>query len=388
MSDVSQGPGWWQASDYKWYPPESHPDAASSVSLKEAETTLPPTTETSPSSAAGVAPAAGWVSPAPETDAWIRDLQLLASPSAAPPPSLAADDDFTLHVNPSAPPRRRRRGLATALAAVGGATLLAASLVIALGGGAKADAQAAVLKAVNSTLTGRTADVTLSLTGTVGSSAITSSGSGSIDFTQNAMQMDMLLESAGQQETVNEIYVGGTIYEAVPGMERVTPGKSWISLDMAAIAHAGGNGSTDGLASETDPTTMLRLLSEEGNSVVALGPSTVDGTAVQGFSVSVSPSKLRSDLAAANLPSWMRQALSYLNFEALNFKVYVDGQGLLQSESVSTSLSVGSTSMSLAETLEFSDYGTPVTVAAPPASEVISLQQFLQDAEANSGAAP
>jgi hypothetical protein len=26
MSDVSQGAGWWQASDGKWYPPESHPD--------------------------------------------------------------------------------------------------------------------------------------------------------------------------------------------------------------------------------------------------------------------------------------------------------------------------------------------------------------------------
>lgn len=26
MSDTSQGEGWWQASDAKWYPPESHPD--------------------------------------------------------------------------------------------------------------------------------------------------------------------------------------------------------------------------------------------------------------------------------------------------------------------------------------------------------------------------
>jgi len=25
MSDTSQGPGWWLASDGKWYPPESHP---------------------------------------------------------------------------------------------------------------------------------------------------------------------------------------------------------------------------------------------------------------------------------------------------------------------------------------------------------------------------
>jgi uncharacterized RDD family membrane protein YckC len=26
MSDVSQGPGWWQASDLKWYPPEEQPN--------------------------------------------------------------------------------------------------------------------------------------------------------------------------------------------------------------------------------------------------------------------------------------------------------------------------------------------------------------------------
>lgn len=26
MSEQSQGPGWWQASDDKWYPPETHPD--------------------------------------------------------------------------------------------------------------------------------------------------------------------------------------------------------------------------------------------------------------------------------------------------------------------------------------------------------------------------
>ncbi len=28
MSDVSQGPGWWMASDGKWYPPELHPNYA------------------------------------------------------------------------------------------------------------------------------------------------------------------------------------------------------------------------------------------------------------------------------------------------------------------------------------------------------------------------
>ncbi len=32
MSDISRGPGWWIASDGKWYPPESHPDAVAARS--------------------------------------------------------------------------------------------------------------------------------------------------------------------------------------------------------------------------------------------------------------------------------------------------------------------------------------------------------------------
>jgi hypothetical protein len=31
VSDLSQGPGWWLASDGKWYPPETHPSAGSNV---------------------------------------------------------------------------------------------------------------------------------------------------------------------------------------------------------------------------------------------------------------------------------------------------------------------------------------------------------------------
>lgn len=33
MSDVSQGPGWWIASDGKWYPPELHPSVQSQTQV-------------------------------------------------------------------------------------------------------------------------------------------------------------------------------------------------------------------------------------------------------------------------------------------------------------------------------------------------------------------
>lgn len=44
MSDVSQGPGWWQASDGKWYPPEQAPGAQPT----SAPPTTPPTTPPAP----------------------------------------------------------------------------------------------------------------------------------------------------------------------------------------------------------------------------------------------------------------------------------------------------------------------------------------------------
>ena len=31
MTDGPQGPGWWQASDLKWYPPEKRPDYAAAL---------------------------------------------------------------------------------------------------------------------------------------------------------------------------------------------------------------------------------------------------------------------------------------------------------------------------------------------------------------------
>ena len=70
MSEVSQGPGWWQASDLKWYPPELHADYVAP---------LPPVTPTLP-------PPPGWpsVPPPPPRRPADRPPPETATP---PPPS-------------------------------------------------------------------------------------------------------------------------------------------------------------------------------------------------------------------------------------------------------------------------------------------------------------
>jgi TM2 domain-containing membrane protein YozV len=41
MSDVSQGPGWWQASDAKWYAPDLHPDYQASSPVDQLAVSSP-----------------------------------------------------------------------------------------------------------------------------------------------------------------------------------------------------------------------------------------------------------------------------------------------------------------------------------------------------------
>jgi hypothetical protein len=129
------------------------------------------------------------------------------------------------------------------------------------------------------------------------------------------------------------------------------------------------------------------LLTQQGNEVHQLGSSTLDGVSVQGYSVSISKPQLSADLASANLPSWLRSALASVNLGTLNFQVYVDNQGRLRSETTSMNLSVASAPLSVSETLNFSNYGSPVDIVPPPSGQVISFEQFLQDAAAATGPA-
>ncbi|MHB1582152.1 MAG: hypothetical protein ACYC0E_00180 [Acidimicrobiales bacterium] len=97
MSDVSQGPGWWLASDGRWYPPETHPQYRAAA-----------TTVAEPGAATGSDPAAGSATPATGSDpaamaTTATDAATTApgEPAAGTAPAGAADEQpgwATTHV--------------------------------------------------------------------------------------------------------------------------------------------------------------------------------------------------------------------------------------------------------------------------------------------------
>ncbi len=79
MSDVSRGPGWWMASDGKWYPPESHP------TFQPPPPPPPPTPPPSPPSPFSAPPSPFSAPPGPGP----YPVGSAPYPYAASPPSLS-----------------------------------------------------------------------------------------------------------------------------------------------------------------------------------------------------------------------------------------------------------------------------------------------------------
>ena len=284
--------------------------------------------------------------------------------------------------------RRRRRTVTALLAGTVLIVALATTAVVVLGGSSGAGAEALVVSSVQNSLAGRSAHMTVDLSGTAAGQALSATGSGDIDFAANAASFSIDMTAAGQQLSMQEVVVGQTIYIGgqlgAAALAQVAPGKSWMSVDLSSIASAAGQ-SAGSLGTGSNPAAMLRLLAERGNTVVPTGTSTVDGTTVQGYDVTFDPARIRSELSNPSLPSWIRQATSSVDFGHLTMQVFIDGANLLRQMRMDMHMSVAGHDVAISETTGFSDYGTPVTVTAPPPDEVLSVQQLLEASGQSSG---
>jgi hypothetical protein len=254
--------------------------------------------------------------------------------------------------------------------------LLVAGALVIFGGGKSASAE--VIDAVNSTLGDKTAQITLNESIGTANTALTGKGTGAIDFTHETLQLQMTVSADGQEVPIVADYLGSVIYEKVPGLDQITPGKSWISIDLSSLPSTSSPDPTAQGVGD-NPSVMLRMLAQQGNKVVALGPSTLDGVDVNGYAVTVTAANVSEELKNAGFPASVRRSLVGSKAQDINLKVFADHSDLLRSFEFQTTQSTGSSGpINVDETIGFSHYGTPVSVPPPPADQVVSFEQFLQ----------
>jgi hypothetical protein len=275
------------------------------------------------------------------------------------------------------PPRSLRRGRLVLVMAMAAATgLIAVILALVVPGGTRS-AQAAVIASVNNAVASKTARA--SMTMNINSGQITSTGSGALDFTNGAMDMTMDMSSIQQGMTIRVIYLAGKIFEQFPQISQLYPGKTWLSLDLSGLTNVGGG--TGALSVGGNPMAMLRLLAQQGANVTPVGNSEIDGVPAKGYAVTIDSAFIDKQISAANVPSWMRQAISNVNFQDAVQTVFIDNSGKLIRDALHMVISIPAAhqpAVTIDETLDLSDYGAPVSITSPPASQVLDFQQFLQ----------
>jgi hypothetical protein len=235
------------------------------------------------------------------------------------------------------------------------------------------DADAAIVSAVNSAIGQKSAHATISGSVQLQGRTAALTGTGSYDFTDNAVQLSVNIGVDGQQESLQLIYLGGTVYEGLPQIARLAPGKSWVSVDISSLQHTVGESGVGQIGG--DPVAALRALAQQGNTVSSIGPSTIDGQSVQGYTVILNPAVERREMEQANLPASMKRAV----FGSGSETVYLDGAGNLVRVTAAITEADGTAgTVQIQESSDLSDYGAPVSIVAPPADEVLPFDQFLQ----------
>jgi hypothetical protein len=255
------------------------------------------------------------------------------------------------------------------------------------GGGAAGTPSAAhaVLTAARSSLAGQSADISLTMTMDVAGRGrdvtVTASGSGSVDFTTG--DADSTITHQGTPELsgarIHEIATGGQNYLQFsgPAFAEFGLGDQWVATPAGSNSSAG-----DGGLSQTDPSGMLQAMAAQGDTVTPTGSSTVDGQSVATYHVTIDTAAVQQRIGAANLPaSEASAARQFLSGSDIELDVAVDpATSTVRQVRTDLTASLGGTAMTGTVVEDFTDYGTPVSVTAPPADQVISLQQFEQEA--------
>lgn len=231
-------------------------------------------------------------------------------------------------------------------------------------------------RAVTSTFDASTANVSLDVSISGLGRAGDVSVSGVVNFRTQDAQMTLQSAAANLEERV----VGGIIY--MRG-SRVAPNR-WISIDPKKLLGA----SADSLSqSQTDPSQYLAYISAVSDDASREGDDATLGEPMVRYHATLDVAKaLRRD----GIPAALRDRLDALApaFGSLRvpMEIWVDAQGrvrkmqmqvfladMLRGNSAASQIP-GDATMTM--TIEYSHFGVPVSVDAPPASDVVPLSSL------------
>jgi hypothetical protein len=272
--------------------------------------------------------------------------------------------------------------------------LVACALVLAACGGAKQatssaptaettqnSAQQAVLQAGAKAGELESARVSFSAKLSGGAANGTFTGEGAFAAKKARMSIDMSGLANGQVSGRMEmIFANLVMYMKFPAAlaQGLPTGKTWIKFDLAKLGKEQGIdfGALFNQFSGSDPSKSLEFLRAADTDFREVGAEQVRGVETTHYAGTVDLERLAED-SPANVRKSYRRVIELSGQTHVPVDVWIDDQGQTRRLRYEQKMADGS-SMEL--TQEFYDFGADVTVAPPPANQVIDITQLIANA--------
>ncbi|WP_050515137.1 hypothetical protein [Streptomyces rimosus] len=189
--------------------------------------------------------------------------------------------------------------------------------------------------------------------------------------------------AAGGSEKNRMVWVDDVMYMDLG--ERMDGGKTWVKMDLKAIAAESGNAElakqlTAGLSDmQQDPSQQLALLLDSPN-VKHLGSGEVDGQRAEHYKGSLTVQEALKGRKSLDFlsPQDREKLLANMKKSGLkgyDYDVWVNGDDFPVKMGVDMQTPLGK----IATTTSYSDYGAKATVQAPPADDTADLLKMFKD---------
>jgi hypothetical protein len=220
-----------------------------------------------------------------------------------------------------------------------------------------------------------------------GAANVHMSGQGAVDFDRRTATMTFdvgdLLRSSGLPAAADEQWTiltnGLVVYMRAPTLtQRLPGGKQWLKLDVEQLAksHNLDLGQLQDLT-QNDPTQLLDYLKAVSGKIEEVGSEDVRGVSTKHYRAKVDLDKVADQAPAAarrSVRASIRSLERSLGTHQLPVDVWVDSQNRVRRFSQHLTVALGG---NVDFTVDFFDFGTPVSVTTPPAADTTDLGQVL-----------
>jgi hypothetical protein len=168
-----------------------------------------------------------------------------------------------------------------------------------------------------------------------------------------------------------------------PAAAKEMDGKSWIKFDMAAMGGAAGAGGALGAVGQADKNPAQESTFLTGSKdVKEVGTETVDGVKTTHYKGTVTLDQFRESLKSQTKVTREQREKSLEQYEKLGIDKFTMDMWIGEDELTKQFRMRGQADKGpLDMTITFDDLNKPVTVAAPPAKDVMDLAEMMKGAQ-------